>query len=156
MWEEVYAAHYPELVRYCTGLCRDTPLAEDLAQEVFLRALRAGDDFLELGPSQRRAWLYRALKNLLTDTLRHTAMEGRYAPILEAGVDETASEPGFEGVEAALVLQLLPAEDQVLFRMRYLEGYTAAELAELFRLPPGTVRSRLCRSRRLLKKFLEN
>lgn len=44
-----------------------------------------------------------------------------------------------------MVLALLSGEDRELFRMRYLEGYNASELSEIFHLPPGTIRARLSR-----------
>ena len=46
----------------------------------------------------------------------------------------------------------LPAEDRTLFRLRYLEGYSAVELSEMFDMPAATVRTRLLRARQLLKK----
>ena len=46
-----------------------------------------------------------------------------------------------------------PAE-QELFRKRYLEGYTAAELGKMYGLPPATVRTRLAKARRYLSQLL--
>lgn len=151
MWEEIYEAHYPELLRYSIGACRDRAAAEDLCQEVFLRALQNADTFEDLGPSQRRAWLYRTLKNLITDRYRRATLEAGMFMDAEAA---TATEPGFARAETALLLQRLPPEDMALFSLRYLEGYTAAELAGLFSIPAGTVRCRLHRSRKLLQQWL--
>lgn len=153
MWEEVYEAHYPELLRYCLGACKDAALAEDLTQEVFLKALQNADTFEDLGPSQRRAWLFRTLKNLMTDRYRRAALEARVAGEAEPQ-DAISEEPGFSRLETALLLSKLPREDMALFSLRYLEGYTAAELSELFQMPAGTIRSRLSRCRKLLRQWL--
>lgn len=67
MWEELYEKHYPELLKYAAAACKSRTEAEDLAQEVFLKALQNADIFQDLGPSQRRAWLYRTLKNSICD-----------------------------------------------------------------------------------------
>ena len=80
MWEALYKAHYPELLRYCAAACHDPALAEDLTQEVFLKALQNVDTFEGLGPSQRRAWLYRTARNLFVDAMRRTAREAAALP----------------------------------------------------------------------------
>ena len=63
-------------------------------------------------------------------------------------------ESGFSRTETELLLLRLPAEDRTLFRLRYLEGYSAVELAEMFDMPPATVRTRLRRAREKLKNLL--
>lgn len=152
LWEELYKRHYPELLGYCLKACQDRAQAEDLAQEAFLKALQDPDTFEDLGPSQRRAWLFRTVKNLLCDRYRRCAVEERYLPELQA--DMAAAEPGYGQVEAQMLLQALPEQERTLFRLRYLEGYNASELAELLGLPPGTIRAKLSRSRKALKTLI--
>lgn len=152
MWEELYEAHHSELLRWCAAACHDQALAEDLAQETFLRAMQDPDTLEDLGPSQRRAWLYRTMKNLLVDRIRRARLEDRY---IETYPEETEHlEPGYGTAESAILLGALSPQDRTLFHLRYVEGYTAAELARMFQMPPGTVRARLSRSRALLKKTL--
>ena len=152
MWDEIYRKYFKELMRYAAGVCRDGPLAEDLVQEVFLKALQSGDIFEDLGPSQQRAWLYRALKNLICDRYRRAKLESACMDALQA---ETAYwEPGIQETENRMVLAMLPPEDRALFHLRYEEGYNASELAEMFGVPSGTIRARLSRCRSVLKKKL--
>lgn len=153
MWEEVYEAHYSELLRYCTAACRDTQLAEDLVQEAFMKALQNTDTFEELGPSQRRAWLFRTMKNLLCDRYRRAMLELSYAQSIEP--DAAVLETGFQKTENELVLQSLDPEDRMLFQLRYIEGYNAAELSQMLGIPTGTIRSRLSRCRKYLQKAME-
>lgn len=152
MWDELYQAHYPELLRYAMGVCHNKEQAEDLAQEVFLKALQNADTFEDLGPSQRRAWLFRALKNLMCDKFRRAALEAAYAG--EQQEDAIAPETGYERTENGLLLMKLPEQDRALFHMRYLEGYNASELSEIFGLPTGTIRAKLSRSRKYLKEII--
>ena len=56
--------------------------------------------------------------------------------------------------EARRLLELLTPAEQELFRKRYLEGYTAAELGKMYGLPPATVRTRLAKARRYLSQLL--
>ena len=149
MWDELYRAHYPELLRYCIKACRSDEQAEDLVQETFMRALQNADTFEDLGSSQKRAWLFRTMKNLICDHYRKTALETQYIQSIHE--DAAGAETGFEQMEAELILRQLPREDYTLFYLRYMEGYSAAELSEMFHLPPGTIRSKLSRSRKMLK-----
>lgn len=151
MLEALYKEHYEELVRYCFCICRDRELAQDMTQEVFLKAMQNLDTLEDLSPKQRRAWLYKAVRNLVYDKLRRKALEERYAPVL-AGDQET--EPDYGWVEMEQLLLRLPPRDRALFQMRYAEGYNATELGELFALPPSTVRASLLRSRKALAAML--
>lgn len=152
MWDEIYARHYPELVRYATSVCHDRQLAEDVAQEIFLRALQNADTFEDLSPSQRRAWLFRALKNYLCDCFRKAKLESEY---LEETPEDTAYlDKGIQEAENALLLASLTSEDRTLFHLRYEEGYNASEISQLLGIPPGTIRARLSRCRAILKKQL--
>lgn len=152
MWDEIYARHYPELLRYAASVCRDEQLAQDIAQEVFMRALQNADTFEDLSPSQRRAWLFRALKNYMMDCFRRSKLENEYCQMLPE--EEGRSDPGIERVENSLLLASLSEQDRALFHLRYEQGCNASEIAELLGIPPGTVRARLSRCRALLKKQL--
>lgn len=154
MWDEIYERYYPELLRYCVHACGNAAEGEDLAQEVFLKALQNADLFQDLGASQKRAWLYRALKNLIYDRYRRTQMENAYLEVLEE--DAVYVEPGIEKTENSLLLSRLSEEDRALFHLRYFEDYNASELAKMFGLPTGTIRSRLSRARKLLKEMLQS
>ena len=153
MWEEIYQRHYPELLKYCVGTCGDRELAEDLAQEAFLKALQNCDTFEDLGPSQRRAWLYRTVKNLIYDRYRRAVLKSRHAQAMEE--NEICYDPGIQQVETDLLLQRLQPEDRMLFTLRYLEDYNASEISHMLGIPAGTVRSRLSRCRKCLKNMME-
>lgn len=153
MWEEIYDTYYKELLRYSCGACGDQAMAEDLVQETFVKAIQHTADFQDLGRNQKRAWLYRTLKNLLVDIYRRQQLEEAYAQGLERAQAE-ADEPGFQQTETRLLLLRIPEPDRTLFTLRYLKDYTAAELAELYHLPPGTVRAKLSRTRVQLKKMI--
>lgn len=153
MWEELYEKHYPELLRYAAAACGNPAEAEDVAQEVFLKALQNGVLFQDLGPSQRRAWLYRTLKNELYDRWRRGKREQDYLQTLDG--EEISTDPGMEQVESRLLLGTLSGEDRALFHLRYEVGYNATELSQMLGIPAGTIRARLSRMRTLLKTMLE-
>ena len=149
---ELYAQHFEELARFCTVLYHDAEKGADLAQETFLRALEHADRLTAFSPQEQRAWLYRTAKNLFMDETRRNARFLKRQQLLYEG--EGAEEPGYTQTEAYLLLGRLPPELQTLMRLRYIEGYSAAELGELFHMPAATVRTKLSRARQLLKKEL--
>lgn len=150
MIDELYAACHKELVGWCAAMTRDLPLAEDLVQEAFLRALVHEEVLKVLTFHQRRAWLYRTVKNLYVDRQRHASFEKVTGEFPEEGAE--AAE--YVQVDYEQLLAGLPEEERMLFILRYVEGYNATELGRLFDLPPGTIRSRLSGARRHLREAM--
>ncbi len=148
LWEELYEEHFRELVAYGSRMCGNRELAQDLAQETFIKALMNGETLESLPPNKRRAWLYRTLKNLFIDFYRRSVLEGQYAQNLQPQFFESS---GLQNVENELFLQAVSPQDRTIFLLRYYEGYTAKEVSEMLHLPAGTVRSRLHRCRKHLK-----
>ena len=129
-----------------------TELWEDLAQEVFVKALMNGQTVEDLSPSKQRAWLYRTLKNLFFDRYRRAILENEYA---QSWRSEYIEDPGIQRIENAMLLQSIPPQDRAIFQLRYFDGYSAEEISHMMNLPPGTVRSKLSRCRKVLKQNLE-
>ena len=152
MWEELYEDHYKELVAYGTRMSGSKELAEDLAQETFVKALMNTDTIVDLSPSKLRAWLFRTFKNLFFDRCRRAVLESEYAQNWQP---EYIDDPGMQEIENAMLLQSINPQDRAIFQLRYFDGYSAEEISQLMDLPPGTVRSKLSRSRKYLKQNLE-
>ena len=151
MWDEMYEEFWDKLEHFCARLCRDESRAEDLAQEVFLKALMNRLLIESFNARQCKAWLFATARNLYCDQVRRAAKERE---LMEALLpDETASAAvGLSDLES-LMGTLTPA-DRMLFELRYTEGYNASELGEMLKLPPGTVRTRLLKIRTKLKDEL--
>lgn len=149
--EKFYQTWYHELIRWCGHMTKDTGLAEDLVQEAFLRAISHLPLLETLSEKQQRAWFYRTVRNLHLDQKRHERYETVAQPPLPSGQNTEE----YARIDWEQLLNGLPGDEGVLFVMRYLEGYTSAELGEFFGLPSGTVRSRLSDARRHLKAALK-
>lgn len=157
MWETMYETFWDKLEHFCYKLCRDDARAEDLAQEVFLKALQNRSLIDGFTPGQCKAWLFAAARNLYCDQVRRAVKEEALLEGLlpEDDADATA-ESALGEVDLDDLLAMLDPLDHALFTLRYAEGYNATELGEKFSLPPGTVRTRLAKVRTLLKtKLLE-
>ncbi len=151
MIEALYHLCQKELTDWCQYMTHDRAQAEDLVQEAFLRALLHADLLNGLDECQRRAWMYRTVKNLYVDKIRHGFRETVTDRIPEAAA-ETAE---FLKSDFAMLLSTLPDEERMLFTMRYLQGYNATELGKIFCQPPGTIRSKLSSARKHLRETMK-
>ena len=152
MWEELYEDHYQEIVAYGTRMFGSKELAEDLAQETFVKALMNTDTVADLSPSKQRAWLFRTFKNLFVDHYRRAVLENEYAQNWQTAYLE---DQGIQKIENAMLLQSIRPQDRMIFQLRYFDGYSAEEISQMMNLSPGTVRSKLSRCRKTLKQNLE-
>ena len=138
-WRAVWRASY--------AVARNHQVAEDCAQDAFVRALRDLDRYR--GPSFR-AWVSRIAVNGTLNQIRRD----RRLTILE---DACGDDDGMPAPDAALERALagLPHDRRTLVVLRYWLGYTPAEIAPIVGLPVGTVHSRLARALGQLRDHLE-
>jgi RNA polymerase sigma-70 factor (ECF subfamily) len=134
--------------------------AEDLAQEVFVRAWRSLGSFR--GDSTFRTWLHRVAINVIRTS---QTRQGRLARLFVArGQHEKAPDPpsGEEPADAALArrqvidraLAALPEDLRVAVTLRDLQGLDYKEIAAALDVPIGTVESRIFRARQKLRPLL--
>ncbi|MGW0708305.1 sigma-70 family RNA polymerase sigma factor [Streptomyces sp. NPDC002643] len=143
----------PDVVRYITYLSSDRQLADDLAQDTFLRALGSLHRFE--GRSSARTWLLSIARRTVVDSLRYAASRPRLADAEDwtawAERARPAGLPGFEeGVALLDLLDALPAERRRAFVLTQLAGLPYEEAAEITGCPVGTIRSRVARARATL------
>jgi RNA polymerase sigma-70 factor (ECF subfamily) len=138
--EALFDAHWPAAHRAAYLVVHDPALAEDIAQEAFLAAIRTLDRFDRRRPFG--PWLHRIVVNRAIDAARARALR-REAELTEAIAAPAAREP----VDSTLLQALaeLPPEQRAVIVMRHLLGYTPGEIAKVLDLPRGTVNSRLRR-----------
>ena len=75
MIEELYKKYYEELINWCHSMTGNLYTAEELVHEAFLRAMLHENTLSTLKEQQSRSWLYRTVKNLYVDRLRHGKKE---------------------------------------------------------------------------------
>ena len=139
-----WSAHAAELrgwLRHRTG---NTALADDLLQELFLKALRQGERFCEL--HNTRAWLFEVARNLLADHLRVAHH------MVELPEDLVAQAEDVDTVDALIgclprVLSELSADDREAITLCDLQGLPQAEFARLKGLSLSAAKSRVQRAR---------
>lgn len=138
---DLYEEYERELRRYARRLTRDPHRIDDLVQETFIRTLGHLELLDLLEPYQRRAWLYRTLKNLFLD---EESARQRQETLLEqvALGNPFAGSLSLEG-PGVDPFGLAPTKYRDLLRKRYVLGMTSQEIADELGIPAATVRARL-------------
>lgn len=147
----------PRLRRYARALTFDTPSADDLTQLTLERALKRWRQF---DPRREMVvWLLSVAHNAHLDGLRRDARVTVTDPADLQQVQDAAG--GHSGVDVGLrmdlqaALALLPAEQREALLLVCVEQLSYAEVAEVMNIPMGTVMSRVCRARAVMRRFLD-
>ena len=138
--EALFRAHWPRAHRAAYLVVHDSALAEDIAQEAFLAAIRNLDRFDRRRPFG--PWLHRIVVNRAIDASRARALR-RETVLPDRLPDAPSAEPPDTNILSALAG--LTPEHRAVVVLRYLLEYTPGEIVELLALPRGTVNSRLRR-----------
>jgi RNA polymerase sigma-70 factor (ECF subfamily) len=150
------ARWHDPLWRYVRRVSGSDEAAADIVQDVWLRVIRGLVRLRE--PASLRAWLFGIARRALMDRMRD-----KYAsPVMvEADLTAVAAEvdgdPGLDDDHAMLHEELarLPVVDREVLGLFYLKELSLLEIAQILDIPPGTVKSRLFKARRLLRTRLE-
>jgi len=156
-FEELYRRNVGRVFALCIRLSGDGALAEELAQDVFVRAWERLGTFrgesafsswlhpltVNVALSERRARRRRTARVMTTDDLTPFEKPARRSHGPEAGLD----------LEKALAT--LPPGARSVFVLHDVEGYRHQEIAELTGVAEGTSKAQLHRARRMLREALE-
>ncbi len=158
-WGEIVERHKDCLVNYLTRMTADRTVAEDLAQEAFLRFFQKADRYRPRG--KLRAYLFRIASNLLRSQQRRQRrwqlLSARFVP----PTGEPPPPPGGEMLErerdrlVAAAVARLPHRFRAPIVLFNVEGWSYREIAEALGCREGTVKSRIHRARRLLRRELQ-
>ncbi|HYW27821.1 MAG TPA: RNA polymerase sigma factor [Terriglobales bacterium] len=135
----VYEAHYQAVYRAVRGVVLDPDVAEDVTQDAFLKAYRARHRFQPTGRVE--AWLCTIAVREAISRLRWKALQRR---LIESSGRATAPRPP-AGTAALLdeLLATLSPKTRAVVVLHFIHGYRHREIAEMLRVPQGTVASRL-------------
>jgi RNA polymerase sigma-70 factor (ECF subfamily) len=149
--------HWAGVVNVAYRMCGDAHLAEDAAQEAFIRAWRSLGSFRAGSPL--RPWLYRIALNAALDALRKRKPQANLEalPLTAGGGDPSGLAEAHERrwmVQQAVLA--LPEASRTALVLREYEGLSYAEIAQALEIPIGTVMSRLSYARAQLAKALRS
>ena len=138
--------------RYAFALTANRQDAEDLLHDAWIRLVS------RYGESPEKPLLFRTIKNLFIDKVRHNTVVVNYAN--SQFVTPEFSDPALEGLENAQLLdhhltKLKANEREVLF-LSVVEGYTADEISGMTGLVRGTILSLLFRTKKKLRESMSS
>lgn len=152
---QAWAKHRVELMQWFSHRTQDSHTAQDLHQEVFLKAMAQGEKFCSV--VNARAWLFAVAHNILADQHRHKVpVELWPQEALEDFSEPTQGAPVVEQLTGCLgrVLTELDATDADIIRRCDLDGMTQQAYAEANGLGLPATKARLRRARERLRMQL--
>src|ERR1017187_4044949 len=171
-WQQLVAAQHRRIYGICYRFTGSAADAEDLTQEVFLKLYRNLASF-DTQKGNFQTWLTTLTRNLLVDHFRRTRLE-RATDSLDASLSaedgglnlasrladtRPSQEAHAAGLELKVLIQQALAQlspelrEAVVFRD--LEDMDYKEIAQVLRIPEGTVKSRISRGRGELARLLQ-
>lgn len=154
-WMEEYGN---DVWNYAYFLTSSREQADDISQEVFLKAYRYADTFR--GQSSAKTWLLRITRNTVYSLSKKNAkwkqlFQGNDIPHGSyPSAEAEAMDKQYTDAIWAVVMRLpVHYRETLLLEIRY--GMTAQEISALLRVPQGTVKSRLSRARDKVRYALE-
>ena len=163
-FERLVRPHFDRLHRLAWRLAGAKAEAEDLFQELLVKAFSKLDDLVEV--DEPGAWLCRVMYNLFIDerrrfarrriqTVEESQLAGNGLEGLPGGDDPARDSERLEKIRRLdRALAQLSDEHRVVVLLHDSEGYKLEEIQSLIDVPIGTIKSRLHRARARLREIL--
>lgn len=148
-----WSACQAELLGYLRHRAGQPEDAEEILQEVFIKALGQGRQFCTI--DNPRAWLFQVARNALTDRLRSSRPHQPLPDELAAPQDDETAPVDTLSQCLPRVLGELSATERQAITFCDIEGHSQQELAALLGISLSGAKSRLQRARRQLRRKLE-
>src|SRR5919107_2309687 len=140
----------------------DRQAAEDLAQDAFLKVWRGAGSY-RADRGSVRTWILSIVHNRGIDQLRSHASRRRTQDRIEASAPRSQPSEAFAEAwrnsqrdQVREALNTLPPEQLKILELAYFSGYTHVEIAELLRLPLGTVKGRMRLGLKKIRDYFES
>ncbi|MBI4310936.1 MAG: sigma-70 family RNA polymerase sigma factor [Chloroflexi bacterium] len=156
----LYETHFDRVARYINVRIGSMSEAQDLASEVFVRALRSADAYKDTG-APMEAWIFRIAHNIAVDFLRQKDRRPAQVPVeavfslsadLEDPVQGISRQEDAKRLQVAL-MQLTEAQRQVI-ALRFGGELSSEEVAAIMGKKPGAVREMQSAAIRKLRQIL--
>ena len=130
----------------------DEPLSDDLAQECFIKAYVNITQFK--GLSSFSTWLYRIAYNVFYDYVRRNKLTSDI-DMAEVKRMNAGQSSRSEQIDIYKALEILSETERTCITLQLMEGQPIDKIADIMRLPQGTVKSHLSRSKQKLANYLK-
>jgi RNA polymerase sigma-70 factor (ECF subfamily) len=150
-FDAFFEANYRDVVGLAATLCGRRHIAEELAQEAFVRAYRRWGRIS--GFDKPDAWVRRVVVNLAVSSLRRSVAEARALARLRQRRSEVAELATSDG-EFWRAVRALPRRQAQCLALRYYEELSIEEIADVLAIDAATVRVHLHHGRHALARGL--
>lgn len=148
----VYATYYQSVYRTARAIVLDPSIAEDVTQEVFIKAFRHRDRYVSQGLLE--AWLLRIATREAISQLRWRRVQDRLlGSLLDAVRRPPAGHPARD-IVVELLARLSPGTRAAVV-LNFYHGYRQREVADLLGIPEGTVATRISNGIKQMRKHLD-
>lgn len=152
-FQAFYGRHAGRVLAYARQLSRNSDVAEDVAQEVFVTVWRRAASYRP-DRGDTAGWLYTITRNKLVDHWRRAGDPQAFGEIDERRLAE-AEDPGGLRLSVRQALARVEPEQRRAIEMAYFGGFTYEETARRLELPLGTLKSRIRSGLKTLRSLLE-
>ena len=158
----IYHAHGPELYRFVQRQLGDASEAQDVVQDVFLRAWRAADSY-DPALATVRTWLFSIARNAIIDQVRrHAVRPWQQVATTRSGEGDERAAPAprfddrlMDGWVVEEALRRLGAEHRDAIVQTHLRQRPYGQVAAELGIPVGTLRSRVFYGLKALRLAME-
>ncbi|MBR0227829.1 MAG: RNA polymerase sigma factor [Clostridia bacterium] len=153
-FEALYEKYANDVLRVSYFYLGDRHQAEDVTQDVFVRLLTSAPDLEE---GHEKPWLLKVALNRCRDIWRAAWVKRVVlgSPAMELAPAPDRMDENLEKQALLESIRRLPTDFRDVILLHYYQGYGIAEIAEMLRVPEGTISSRLSRGRKKLEDILK-
>ncbi len=153
-FEQAYQRYAPAITRHVYALVQHKEQAEDLTQDTFLKAYRARVS-MPTDPQEILYWLSRIATNTVIDARRRARLVS-WQELLEEHAAGTDFQQHCETrILVRQALSQLPERYRAALLLRYVDGYSPAEVAQRLQRGPAGIKMHLLRARRCFQRTYE-
>lgn len=149
-FEQLYRIYHRRLLMFCTRLCGEQSLAEEVVQEAFVKAWQGLPGFKQ--QSQFYTWLRTIASRVVIDRIRlksHQIWENSVE--FDANIAALKHESA-ENIDLNKLILKLPDGARSVLVLHDIEGYSHQEVGKLLNIAVGTSKAQLARARMLLRE----
>ena len=154
-FEQLYRENLGRVYALCMRLCGDPGRAEELTQDVFVRAWEKIGSFE--GKSAFSTWLHRLAVNVVLGDRRSEKVRVAKVMVtddLESYETPSRSHDPYDAIDLERAIAALPPGARAVLVLHDVEGYKHEEIAEMQGTAVGTCKAQLHRARKLLREML--
>lgn len=161
-FEQIYLKYRYTLLYVAKSIVKDHQLAEDIVHETFLKIIEKIDDIDDISCSKTKSFFVTIVRNKSKDVLRKIKREENI-PLEDIEysleddtpipVDEIISQDGYR--KLVEYIGQLDEKYRAVLELKYIQGYSDKEIADILDITPKNVNVRTFRARKMIIKMIE-